>query len=605
MTNNIAAHIETVAKHYWGEPKERRGHTLRWGNRGSKEVDLRKGTWFDFEDNVGGGVVDLVRQNEGAQLGSIPDVLERKFGIPKQTQKSISPAQFLSKCYNYVDAQGELRYQVLRYEPKTFRQRRPDGSGDWIYNMKGVEALPYNLHGILSRPDKTIFIVEGEKCADKLIEMGAVATTSHGGAGKWKAELNKFFDGRRVVILPDADDAGQMHADVVTSHLVDVAGEVKRIDLPGLSDKQDVYDWFNNGNTVDDLRQLVSGTEAVTEASEVTTEVAETDTPDVFPTYNLSYLRNMPPPKWLVDGLLTEFGFGVIYGEPGVGKSFLSLDIALSVAYGRAWHGAPVQQGAVLYIAGEGVGGLGKRVKAWQQHVGIEADAPMFVLPIAVHMTEQEEVEKLLRTIDSLQQDFSLCIIDTVARSLLGDENSSSDMSAFVTACNAVQRHIDGAVIGVHHAGKDATRGMRGSTALLGAVDAALRVKKEDDGLLLQCEKQKDAEPFEDMQFDMLPIAMLGDSSLIIQRTEVERQDKRRAKLTTDQQIALDSLHDVLAKEGSDRCKLDIWKADHRVKTPDLTAGKRRDARAALQSKRVIFIDEGMVILNRGLGQNV
>ena len=70
---------------------------------------------------------------------------------------------------------------------------------------------------------------------------------------------------------------------------------------------------------------------------------------------------------------------------------------------------------------------------------------------------------------------------------------------------------------------------MRGSTTLVGAVDAALRVKKEDNGLLLQCEKQKDAEPFEDMQFDMIPIAMLGDSSLIIQRTEVERQDKRRA----------------------------------------------------------------------------
>ena len=103
------------------------------------------------------------------------------------------------------------------------------------------------------------------------------------------------------------------------------------------------------------------------------------------------------------------------------------------------------------------------------------------------------------------------------------------------------------------------------------------------------------------MQFDMIPIAMLGDSSLIIQRTEVERQDKRRAKLTTTQQIALDSLHDVLAKEGSDRCRIDIWKADHRVKTPDLTPGKRRDARAALQSKRVIFIDDGMVIVNRGL----
>lgn len=603
MTNNIGAHIETVAKHYWGEPKERRGHTLRWGNRGSKEVDLRKGTWFDFENNEGGGVVDLVRQHEGAQLAGIPDVLERKFGIPKQTQKSIQPAQFLSKVYNYVDAQGELQYQVLRFEPKTFRQRRPDGQGGWIYNMQDVTALPYNLQGILSRPDKTIFIVEGEKCADKLIELGAVATTSHGGAGKWKAELNKFFEGRRVVILPDADGAGQKHAQVVTSHLIDVAKEIKVVDLPGLSDKQDVYDWLQNGHSPEELRDIVASADATTEAVTPDGEVLEaTEEPDVYPTYNLSYLRNMPPVKWLVDGLLTEHGFGIIYGEPGAGKSFLSLDIALSVAYGRSWHGSPVKQGAVLYIAGEGVGGLGKRVKAWQQHVGIEADAPMFVLPMAVHMTEQEDVEKLLRTIDSLQQEFCLCIIDTVARSLLGDENSSSDMGMFVTACNAVQRHINGAVVGVHHAGKDASRGMRGSTALLGAADAALRVKKDDDSFTLQCEKQKDAEPFDDMVFDMVPIAMLGDSSIVIQPSEpVERSDRRRARLTTDQEIALDALRNVLMKEQTNKCDIERWNIEHRVKTPDLTAGKRRDARAALQSKRVIFIEDGIVSINNEL----
>ena len=218
-------------------------------------------------------------------------------------------------------------------------------------------------------------------------------------------------------------------------------------------------------------------------------------------------------------------------------------------------------------------------------------------------MTEQGDVEKLLRTIDSLGQEFTLCIVDTVARSLLGDENSSSDMGMFVSACNAVQRHINGAVVGVHHAGKDASRGMRGSTALLGAVDAALRVKKDEDSFTLQCEKQKDAEPFEDMVFDMVPIAMLGDSSIVIQRSEPEqRSDARRAKLTNDQQIALDALHNALAQLKSNKCDIDRWKLEHRVKTPDLTAGKRRDARAALQSKRVIFIDDGIVMLNKDLG---
>ena len=85
--SNIASYIETVAKAYWGEPKVKRGHILRWGTHGSKEVDLRKGTWFDFEANEGGGVVDLVRANEGATImGSIPDILEKKFGIQKQNQ---------------------------------------------------------------------------------------------------------------------------------------------------------------------------------------------------------------------------------------------------------------------------------------------------------------------------------------------------------------------------------------------------------------------------------------------------------------------------------------------------------------------------------------
>ena len=604
MTNNIGAHIETVAKHYWGEPSERRGHTLRWGNRGSKEVDLRKGTWFDFENNEGGGVVDLVRKNEGAQLAGIPDVLERKFGIAKQTQKAIQPAQFLSKVYNYVDQQGELRYQVMRYEPKTFRQRRPDGNGGWIYNMQDVEALPYNLQGILSRPDKAVFIVEGEKCADRLIELGAVATTSHGGAGKWRPELNKFLENRRVVVLPDADQAGQKHAQVVTSHLLDVAKEIKVVDLPGLNEKQDVYDWLLAGNTAEDLRDLVGQTEATTETVTLDGEVIEAEEEaDVFPTYNLSYLRNMPPVSWLVDGLLTEHGFSIAYGEPGAGKSFLAIDLALSIAYGRSWHGSPVKQGAVLYIAGEGVGGLGKRIKAWQQHVGIEADAPMHVVPMAVHMTEQEDVEKLFRTIDSLGQDFSLCVIDTVARSLLGDENSSSDMGMFVSACNAVQRHINGAVLGIHHAGKDASRGMRGSSAITGAADAVLRVKKSEDTFTLKCEKQKDAEPFDEMQFDMIPIAMLGDSSIIIQRSDTGQQNTpRQARLTNDQLIALDALRSVLIKEKSDRCHIEGWKLEHRVKTPDLSAGKRRDARAALQSKRVIFIDDGIVVINKDLG---
>jgi hypothetical protein len=87
---NIAAYIEQVAIHYWGEPTSRRGTELRWGNHGSKSVDLRKGVWHNHEDQTGGGVIDLVKANEPASInGNIPDVLEKKFGISKQQQKAL------------------------------------------------------------------------------------------------------------------------------------------------------------------------------------------------------------------------------------------------------------------------------------------------------------------------------------------------------------------------------------------------------------------------------------------------------------------------------------------------------------------------------------
>ena len=141
--SNIASYIETVAKAYWGEPNHKRGHTLRWGTHGSREVDLRKGTWFDFEANEGGGVVDLVRANEGATImGSIPDILEKKFGIQKQAQVKLQPARFMSAVYDYTDADGVVQYQVRRYEPKTFRVVRPDGNGGWLHNLDGVTRLP-------------------------------------------------------------------------------------------------------------------------------------------------------------------------------------------------------------------------------------------------------------------------------------------------------------------------------------------------------------------------------------------------------------------------------------------------------------------------------
>ena len=606
MTQNIAAYIQQIATYYWGEPKEKRGHELRWGTHGSKSVDLRKGTWFDFEANEGGGVIDMVRVNEGAQLRSLPEILEKQFGIAKQVQQTIQPARYMSKAYDYIDEHGECIYQVVRYEPKTFRQRRPDGKGGWVWNIKDVTPVPYNLPGIMADKDAPIWVVEGEKCAQLLISQGFVATTNHGGAKNWSADLNKWFSGRNVIVLPDADEAGARHAEVVVLNLYPVAKAVKLVTIPGLTDKQDVYDWMVAGGTRDRLAEIAAATPVLSDAPDVQDSVQDNERPDVFDVYDVHYLRNMPPVEWLVDGLLTKHGFSVLYGEPGAGKSFLAIDMALSVAYGKAWHNNPVQRGAVLYIAGEGVGGLGKRIKAWQAHHKLTADVPFYVLPTAVRFREPEDVERLLRTIDNLDTKFSAVFVDTVARALLGGaENSATDMGLFVDACEVVKRHCDCALVAIHHSGKDAARGMRGSTSLLGACDTSVRISKLEDTVTMAIETQKDAEPETDKAFEMVSVALLGDTSVVMRPVDAPQKKARRVKLTNEQKIALQALQNLCVEVGRERVPVSMWHDAHRVKTPDFTSGKRRDARSALQNKGVIVIEDNKVWEYREIERNV
>ena len=608
---NIAAHAEAVAKAYWGEPAVRRGHILRWGTHGSKELDLRKGTWFDFENNEGGGVVDLVRKNEGATImGSIPDILEKKFGIQKQAQVSLQPARFMSACYDYVDENGEVRYQVRRYEPKTFRQCRPDGNGGWLYNMQDVEALPYNLHKILARPDEPIFIVEGEKAAEKVGTIGLLATTSHGGAKKWQRSLNKWFEGRYVIVLPDNDEAGKQHADMVISELFSVAKQIKRVELPDLPEKGDVVDWLAAGNDLTALKAACRQAEVVTLAPvpEAIPEASEGDynenNNDLFEFVGSDYIRNMPPIEWVIGdgdkGIITQHGLSVMYGAPGAGKSFVALDMALSICTGTPWQGMPTREGKVLYIAGEGVGGLGKRLKAWEAHNGVRESGNLKVLPIAVNFRETGEVEKLMRSIDAAGDGWTAVFVDTVARSLVGaDENSATELGLWVAAADSLKAHCKCALIGIHHSGKDSTRGMRGSSALLGAVDTSLAVTKDEDLVYIRCEKQKDAEPADEQVFQMTDVALIDGSSVVLTRLDGEQPvKKKKAKgLTVNQQLALEALRNVVIDTGNKVVSASLWHEEHKAKCPDLARQRAGEARHALIEAGLVAADKNKVWL--------
>ena len=192
------------------------------------------------------------------------DSLHRKdifslVGIPdKPVTPSPKPRRRIAKIYDYTDKDGELIHQTVRYEPKGFSQRRPDGKDKWKWSLKDIETVLYNLPAIAkSDSQEPIWIVEGEKDADALSELGYIATTSPMGAKKWRDQYSKDLKGRRVILCSDNDKEGRKHMNDVAIKLQGVACSVSVIDIASVwSDcphKGDVSDYIKAGKCVEEL----------------------------------------------------------------------------------------------------------------------------------------------------------------------------------------------------------------------------------------------------------------------------------------------------------------------------------------------------------------
>lgn len=159
-------------------------------------------------------------------------------------------------AYSYRDEAGRLLYEVVRFEPKDFRQRRPDGVGGWTWNLRDTRRVLYRLPDL--RGNRTVVIVEGEKDADRLWSLGIAATTNVGGAGKWRADYTSQLDALGVsemVIIPDADEPGRAHAAAVAAAWAPRAARV--VTLPDVPPKGDVSDYLAR-HSADELRALLA-----------------------------------------------------------------------------------------------------------------------------------------------------------------------------------------------------------------------------------------------------------------------------------------------------------------------------------------------------------
>ena len=250
--------------------------------------------------------------------------------------------------YDYQDEHGTLVYQVLRYSPKTFRQRRPDGSGGWIWNMKDVPLLVYR------RPQLTgceaVAIVAGEKDADALWARRLPATTNSGGETKWTdIHTQQLVSAgvQRVVVLPDHDDTGRKHAEIVARSCAAAGLTVRLVALQDLPPKGDVSDYLS-ANSREDLLSLIKA------APVWTPPVNQPASPAAGPV--VVCMADVEPEEisWVWSRRLAKGKLTLLVSDGGVGKSTTAIDVIARITRGDSWpDGDSAPEGTVVMLSAE------------------------------------------------------------------------------------------------------------------------------------------------------------------------------------------------------------------------------------------------------------
>lgn len=213
-----------------GKGKEKAGKCPFHDDRNASfSVNLEKGVWHCHAGCGGGSIIDFIAKADGKPPEDVFKALAAQTDATTIKTPSASSQIVLKAVYSYLDRLGNEVYQVCRFEPKTFRQRRMV-SGAWVWNMEGVERVLYRLPQIQASP--VVWIVEGEKDADNLVRLGFCATCNVGGAGKWMDSYTEALTGKEIAICGDNDKPGQEHVQKVFDSLAGKAKTVRVVKIP-------------------------------------------------------------------------------------------------------------------------------------------------------------------------------------------------------------------------------------------------------------------------------------------------------------------------------------------------------------------------------------
>jgi hypothetical protein len=290
------------------------------------------GCWQCFAEDIKGGPFDYLMRRSGREFKEVLVEMGDSLGLPRPSANGDGTGQII---YDYRDEAGALLHQVLRGPGKKFFQRRPDGHGGWINDLKGVRRVLYRLPELLARATETVFVCEGEKDCDALRRAGLLATTNSGGAGKWKESYSESLRGRDIVILPDNDAPGRAHALQIAQSVHGLATSVRIVELPDLPPKGDVSDWLDSGHTAADLQDLAERTplweslsEEIPGTGRPVIQVTDHQLQDIYDdTWRVLLARNDPPCLFVSAGQLAR----LVNGEGGPRIQFLDQSSAYGV----------------------------------------------------------------------------------------------------------------------------------------------------------------------------------------------------------------------------------------------------------------------------------
>ena len=425
----------------------------------------------------------------------------------KQAAKKITESQrragYVSTgLYLYKDIEGSILYVRLRMDhPNGDKWIRPlscNSAGEWteLKEPQFPDGKPlYNLHLLVKNPDKAVFIVEGEKCADALIKLGLLAITS-GGASSASAADWQPLTGRETVIFPDNDPAGLQYAIDVTAKLTSLNATIKQIDISllNLPAKGDCVDWLAQFKTIHGRDATSADIQALPQKNDLI-ESPKSDylqTGDTYPLVSIVCANSITPEaiQWLWDGYLARGKFHILAGQAGTGKTTLALNLAATVSIGGHFaDGTKCEPANVLIWSGED--GIQDTLIPRLIASGANLDKIHFISEVTQNNEKRgfdpaNDVQSLIIATGNLNN-IALLIVDPIVNAVAGDSHKNGEVRRALAPLVEFGQRMNCAILGVSHfskgtSGREPLERVTGSLAFGALARVVLATAKITEG---------------------------------------------------------------------------------------------------------------------------